>query len=163
MMHYAQSVLVEICWGRWRQRLTEKQWKTGFRRRALAMEQAGMWQKQRGNPECLIYLPWEQLRFLLQGADNTVPWQGEHYIIHQALNESLKKMLKHSWTSVGLPYHVLVRNNHSYLLQKLCFSPSWSKPAAWGPNSHSKSYLLLPWRHGFQKALRNILHQPNSW
>lgn len=60
----------------------------------------------------------------LQSADDTLPWQGEHCMIHQALNEKLKKILKHRWTSAALPYHVLVRNNHSHLLQKLSFTPS---------------------------------------
>lgn len=92
----------------------------------------GHGQKQRVNPECLIYLPWEQLRLLLQGTYDTVSWQSEHCMIHQALNERLKKILKRSWISTALPYHVLVRNDQSRLLQKVSFTPSWSKPAAVG-------------------------------
>lgn len=90
----------------------------------------------------LIYLPRKHLSLLLQSADDTWPWQGEHCMLTQPLNKRLKKIFIHSRTSVAPPYHMLVRNNYSHLPQKPGGHHTLVKQAA--AETSTKSFRVLP-------------------
>lgn len=90
----------------------------------------------------LIYLPRKHLSLLLQSADDTWPWQGEHCMLIQPLNKRLKKIFIHSRTSVAPPYHMLVRNNYSHLPQKPGGHHTLMKQAA--AETSTKSFRVLP-------------------